>query len=102
MQMSRRGQLGVGERAADFVLSGPAGVPARFYAHAGGRPTAVLFHADGHDTRLADLTDRLAGRADVVVLLCVMSSEPAAEFGVPVWSDPAGTVAAAYGVTAGE
>ena len=57
-----RGPLGVGERAADFVLTGPAGVPARFYAHAGGRPTAVVFDRDGGDPRLVDLADRLAGR----------------------------------------
>jgi predicted 2-oxoglutarate/Fe(II)-dependent dioxygenase YbiX len=99
--MSRRGLLGVGERAADFVLSGPSGVPARFYAHAGGRPTAVVFNADGDDRRLVDLADRLAGRADVA-LLCVLSDEPATDIGVPVWSDREGTVTAAYGVTAGE
>lgn len=101
MQVSRRGQLGVGERAADFVLRGPAGVPARFYAHAGGRPTVVLFSADGDDPRLVDLADRLAERADVASL-CVMSNEPTADIGFPVWSDHTGTVTAAYGLTAGE
>ncbi len=99
--MGRRGQLGVGERAADFVLNGPAGVPARFYAHAGGRPTAVVFNGDRFDPRLVDLADRLAGRADVA-LFCVMSKEPAGGIGLPVWSDPESTVAAVYGVTAGE
>jgi predicted 2-oxoglutarate/Fe(II)-dependent dioxygenase YbiX len=99
--MGHRGQLEVGERAADFVLSGPAGVPARFYAHAGGRPTAVVFTGDGGDRRLADLADRLAGRADVA-LFCVVSTEPAAGVGVPVWSDPEGRVTTAYGVAAGE
>jgi predicted 2-oxoglutarate/Fe(II)-dependent dioxygenase YbiX len=101
MQMSRRGPLGVGERAADFVLPGPAGVPARFYAHAGGQPTAVVFNAEGHDPRLADLANRLAGRTDVASL-CLTSNEPAADIGFPVWSDHAGTVAAAFGVAAGE
>lgn len=76
-------------------------MPARFYAHAGGRPTAVVFNGDGGDRRLADLAGRLAGRADVA-LLCVLSQDPAAGVGVPVWSDPEGTVAAAYGVAAGE
>jgi predicted 2-oxoglutarate/Fe(II)-dependent dioxygenase YbiX len=100
MQAGLRGPLGVGERAADFVLSGPAGVPARFYAHAGGRPTAVVF-GDLDDPRLVDLADRLAGRADVA-LLCVTSNEHSEGVGVPVWSDREGTVTAAYGVTAGE
>jgi len=100
VQTGRRGQLGVGERAADFVLSGPTGVPARFYAHAGGRPTAVVFNGDGGDPQLVDLADRLAGRADVA-LFCVMSKQPALAVGVPVWSDPQGAVTAAYGVTAG-
>jgi hypothetical protein len=85
--MGRRGQLEVGERAADFVLSGPAGVPARFYAHAGGRPTAIVFTCDDDDRRLVDLTARLAGRADVA-LMCVTSTEHAAGVGVPVWADP--------------
>jgi hypothetical protein len=99
--MGRRGQLEVGERAADFVLSGPTGVPARFYAHAGGRPTAIVFNGDGGDRRLVELADRLAGRADVA-LLSVLTQDPAAGVGVPAWSDPEGTVTAAYGVTAGE
>ena len=101
MQMSRRGPLGVGERASDFVARGPAGVPARFYAHAGGRPTVVVFSGDGDDPQLIDLADLIARRAEVASL-CVSSSEPVADIGFPLWSDPAGTVAAAYGVTAGE
>lgn len=72
------GPLGTGERAPDFVAPGPSGAPARFYAHAGGRPTALLFHG------VADLPDRLAGRDDVAVW--------------PVTDDPEGRVATAYGV----
>jgi predicted 2-oxoglutarate/Fe(II)-dependent dioxygenase YbiX len=75
-------------------------VPARFYAHAGGRPTAIVF-GDARDPRLADLADRLAGRADVA-LFCVTSNEHARGVGVPVWSDREGIVTAAYGVTVGE
>jgi predicted 2-oxoglutarate/Fe(II)-dependent dioxygenase YbiX len=93
-----RGPLGIGERATDFVLTGPAGVPARFYAHAGGRPTAVVFTDGGADPRVVDLTERLAGRTDVA--LCLVLSKGSAA-GVPAWSDPDGTVAAAYGVTPG-
>jgi len=96
-----RGRLGVGERAADFVLSGRSGVPARFYAHAGGRPTAVVFDGDGDDRRLADLADRLADRDDVA-LCCITSNGPADGPGIPAWSDRNGTVAQAYGVAAGE
>ena len=99
--MGRRGQLGVGERAADFVLNGPAGVPARFYAHAGGRPTAMVFSRDSADPRLIDLAERLAGRPDVA-LFCVMTHEPTANVSLPGWSDPKGTVTAAYGVTVGD
>jgi predicted 2-oxoglutarate/Fe(II)-dependent dioxygenase YbiX len=98
--MRRQGPLGVGERAADFVLRGPDGVPARFYAHAGGRPTAVVFSANGHDSRLIDLVGWLAGRVDVA--LCLVLLESTAGMGFPVWSDPAGTVTAAYGMTPGE
>jgi predicted 2-oxoglutarate/Fe(II)-dependent dioxygenase YbiX len=96
-----RGPLGIGERATDFVLNGPAGMPARFYAHAGGRPTAVIFTGDGGDPRVVDLAERLAGRTDVA-LFYVLSKDAAAGLAVPVWSDPDGTVTAAYGVTPGE
>jgi predicted 2-oxoglutarate/Fe(II)-dependent dioxygenase YbiX len=75
-------------------------VPARFYAHAGGRPTAIVF-GDARNPRLADLAGRLAGRADVA-LLCVTSNEHSRGVGVPVWSDREGIVTAAYGVTVGE
>ena len=99
--MGGRGQLGVGERAADFVLIGQSGAPARFYAHAGGRPTAVVFDGAADDPQLVDLAGRLTTRGDVA--LCrVTSRQPAAATGMPMWSDPDGTVAAAYGVAAGE
>jgi predicted 2-oxoglutarate/Fe(II)-dependent dioxygenase YbiX len=87
-------RLRVGERAPDFVSRGPAGEPARFYAHAGGRPTAVLFHSDSG--ALVELAGRLGGRADVA--LCCVTPDPAGNGGLPVWSDPEGEVAAAYGV----
>jgi predicted 2-oxoglutarate/Fe(II)-dependent dioxygenase YbiX len=76
-------------------------VPARFYAHAGGRPTVVVFDGDGGDQRLDALADRLAGHRDFA-LFCVLSPGRAAPPGVSVWSDPEGAVTAAYGVTAGE
>jgi predicted 2-oxoglutarate/Fe(II)-dependent dioxygenase YbiX len=62
-----RGRIGVGERGPDFVLKGTSGEPARFYAHAGGCPIALVFGRDGFGTRMAELTDVLAGRGDVVV-----------------------------------
>jgi len=101
VRVGGRGRLGVGERAADFVLSGRSGAPARFYAHAGGRPTAVVFDGDGDDPRLVDLTGRLAARDDVA-LCCVTSKGPAGGTGIPTWSDRDGAVAEAYGVAAGE
>ena len=65
--MGVRGRIGVGERGPDFVLKGPSGESARFYAHAGGSPIALVFGRDGAGTRMAELTDLLAGRGDVVV-----------------------------------
>src|SRR5688572_20639273 len=98
--MGGRAQLSVGDRATDFVLVGPSGVRARFYAHAGGRPTAVVFDGTGDDPRLIDLADRLAMRGDVAVC-CVTSRASVTATGTPMWSDPEGRVAEAYGVTAG-
>jgi hypothetical protein len=96
-----RGPLTAGERAPDFVLRGRSGVPARFYAHAGGRPTAVVFDPRGDDARLLDLADRLAPRDDVA-LCCVSAARPSAGTEVPIWSDPDRAVARAYRVTPGE
>jgi predicted 2-oxoglutarate/Fe(II)-dependent dioxygenase YbiX len=73
-----RRQLGIGERAPDFVLTGPSGAATRFYAIAGGRPMAVIFGPGAADQQLSD---RLAARPDVAVIAVV---------------DPA--VAEAYGV----
>jgi predicted 2-oxoglutarate/Fe(II)-dependent dioxygenase YbiX len=100
VRVGGRGQLGVGERAADFVLRDPSGVPARFYAHAGGRPVAVVF-GDGDDPRLVELASRLAARDDVA-LCCITRQGPSGGPGTPMWSDPEGTVAAAYGVANGD
>lgn len=98
--MGGRRQLEVGERAVDFVLNGESGVPARFYAHAGGRPTAVVFDGEGDDPRLVDLTGRLAARDDVAIC-CVSSKGRAGVPGMPMWLDRDGAVAEAYGVAAG-
>jgi 2OG-Fe(II) oxygenase superfamily len=72
-------QLGVGERAPDFVLTGPSGAATRFYAIAGGRPMALIF---GHEASFPRLTDRLAAREDVSTAHVV---EPAVAeaYGVP-------------------
>src|SRR5687768_438241 len=101
MRVSGRGRLGVGERAPDFVGTGPSGVPARFYAHVGGRPTAVVFRGTEDDPRLVDLAGRLAVRDDVE-LCCVAPVGAAGVADVPTWSDDDGLLAEAYGVTSGE
>jgi predicted 2-oxoglutarate/Fe(II)-dependent dioxygenase YbiX len=80
--MGVHGRLGIGERSPDFVLTGPSGSPARFYAVAGGAPTALVFEGDGGNRRMAQLTGHLAGREDVSVIAVV---EPAVAelYGVP-------------------
>jgi predicted 2-oxoglutarate/Fe(II)-dependent dioxygenase YbiX len=59
-----RGRIGVGERAPDFILTDPSGSRAQFYAHAGGRPIALVF---GSGPRMDDLAHLLRGREDVAV-----------------------------------
>jgi predicted 2-oxoglutarate/Fe(II)-dependent dioxygenase YbiX len=83
------------------VLPERSGVPARFYAHAGGRPTAVVFDRGGDDPRLVDLAGRLVGRDDVA-LCCVAAGEPVDGPVPQTWADREGAVAAAYGVPPGE
>jgi predicted 2-oxoglutarate/Fe(II)-dependent dioxygenase YbiX len=98
--MSQRRSLGAGERAPDFAARGPSGQPARFYAFAGGKPTALVFDDSAEpDPRLVDLAERLHGRADV--RLHRIGGQPA-EDPVPTWADPERAVAAAYGIADGE
>jgi predicted 2-oxoglutarate/Fe(II)-dependent dioxygenase YbiX len=101
MRVGGRGRLGVGERAPDFVSGGPSGVPARFYAHAGGHPTAVVFCRAGGDPRVVDLARRLSARHDVASC-CVAPSGAGVVADMPTWSDDDGAVAEAYGVADGE
>lgn len=98
--MTAREPLGVGERAADFVLSGPSGVRERFYARVGGRPAVVVFDAGGGSRQLLDLRARLTGRSDVD-LHCVTRQPYAGDGAMTVWHDPDGGVRAAYGVPDG-
>ena len=65
--MTERRPLGVGERAPDFVQTGPSGSPSRFYAYAGGRPTALVFATDTADPWVVELDTLLRGRDDVAV-----------------------------------
>jgi predicted 2-oxoglutarate/Fe(II)-dependent dioxygenase YbiX len=98
--VARRRQLGIGERAIDFVLPGASGSPERFYAYAGGRPTVIVFDDGGWDEQLDTLADRLCGRDDVA--LHHVTAERAAEPAVfRTWSDPERTVAGAYGLLPG-
>ncbi|MDQ1706287.1 MAG: hypothetical protein QOF18_2653 [Frankiaceae bacterium] len=89
-------QLGIGERAIDFVRPGASGAPERFYAHAGGRPTVLVFPGVGPDSGTAALADRLAGYANAD-LHWVTAEPPSADSERRTWSDPEHTLAAAYG-----
>ncbi|MQA87418.1 MAG: 2OG-Fe(II) oxygenase [Streptosporangiales bacterium] len=80
--MGGRARLGVGERAPDFTLVGTSGSAERFYAYAGGRPTALVFARDGADPRMVELIDLLAGREDVAVTP-VTDPSVAEAYGVP-------------------
>src|SRR3954452_16311477 len=99
-QVARGRQLGIGERAVDFVVPGASGSPERFDGSAGGRPTVIVFDDGGRDEQLDTLADRLRGRDDVA--LHRVTAERAAEPSVfRTWSDPERTVAAAYGLLPG-
>src|SRR3954447_18461749 len=99
-QVARGRQLGIGERAVDFVALGASGSPERFYAYAGGRPTVIVFDDGGWDEQLNTLADQLCGRDDVA--LHRVTAERAAESAVfRTWSDPERTVADAYGLLPG-
>ena len=78
MEATRR--LSAGERSPDFVLAGPEGRPAHFYALAGGRPVALVL-GDETGARHREITTQLDSRSDVDVL--AVDGDAAAEvFGV--------------------
>ena len=77
--MDGRQPLGVGVRAPDFALTDASGTATRFYAIAGGQPTALAL---GRGPANPDLVARLAPRDDVA-LISVAQSAVAATFGVP-------------------
>lgn len=80
--MDVRRQLGIGERAPDFVLAGPSCEPTRFYAIAGGLPTALIFGGgELSQQHLAELTDPLAVRDDVAAI-AVLDPKVAEAYGV--------------------
>jgi predicted 2-oxoglutarate/Fe(II)-dependent dioxygenase YbiX len=101
--------LHVGERAPDFVLPGESGERLRFYAHAGGRPTALFFDAGDGDAGgaapedgsaedvAAELADLLAGRPELAMCVVLPRHELALP-GVPTWVDETGLLRQRYGV----
>jgi predicted 2-oxoglutarate/Fe(II)-dependent dioxygenase YbiX len=98
--VARGRQLGIGERAVDFVVPGASGSPERFYAYAGGRPTVIVFDDGGWDEQFDTLADRLSGREDVA-LHRVTAGRTAESAVFRTWSDPERTVADAYGLLPG-
>ena len=80
-----------GDRVADFVLADASGTPARFYARAGGRPLALIVHADVEKAKAA--SSGLAEELDVVVVCAA-----AALGSENTWfHDPEGAVSEALG-----
>jgi predicted 2-oxoglutarate/Fe(II)-dependent dioxygenase YbiX len=79
--------LGVGERAPDFVLRGEDGAASRFYAVAGGRPTALAFVRDVASPLLTEVATLLAEREDLAMYV-VADATVAGTYGVDL-AEPA-------------
>jgi predicted 2-oxoglutarate/Fe(II)-dependent dioxygenase YbiX len=86
MGAARTRPLSRGERAPDFTAPSARGTPTRFYAVAGGAPTALVF-------------GQVPGTCPIAV---VQVLERAAEARHPVFADRDGSVRALFGVAAGE
>jgi predicted 2-oxoglutarate/Fe(II)-dependent dioxygenase YbiX len=75
-------RLSAGDRVPDFVMPGPAGSPAHFYALAGGSPVTLLLGQQGVAGH-TEIADALSHRDDVDVVH--LDGDLSAEvFGVPV------------------
>jgi hypothetical protein len=91
--------VGFGERAVDAVLRGASGRLERFYAHVGGRPTALVLGWHDDQPALHELAESLSARNDVA--LCAVTAGAAHDAAFQMWSDPEMSLAAAYGAEAG-
>jgi peroxiredoxin len=98
-------RLGQGERAPDFILPSQDGTPTRFYAKAGGRPTALLFYTTDAGAELRQFAEALndvsAGTVALIAVTCDDSTmHPPVSGGredrVPIFADTQGKVQAAY------
>lgn len=92
--------LEAGERAPDFVLPGPGGGPARFYSHAGGRPTAMVF-TESPSGRDEELGARLQS-VDGVQVWWVVPDRSLVPPGAAGWLDADGAVRDQYGIESAE
>ena len=86
--------LGRGERAPDFVLPTPGGTPTRFYGHAGGRPTLLVFV----DASRVEHLIQIYPAASDFDLFAVVRDPPAAAVPFTVFIDGDGTISSVFKV----
>jgi predicted 2-oxoglutarate/Fe(II)-dependent dioxygenase YbiX len=93
--MNTSHQISVGERAPDFVLPIHNGTPTRFYAHAGGKPTVLIFTPDTN-THVYSLIEQLQIQEQTPDLFIVQSVQEITDQTVTTFADTEGKVRQAY------
>ena len=98
-------RLSRGERAPDFILPSLDGTPTRFYAKAGGTPTALLFSDTNQIDKILCFSEELKNRNSIKmsILAILENNLPLAQsvatenkIDFPVFLDPQGTIKTTY------
>ncbi len=87
-------QISQGERAPDFVLPIHNGTPTRFYAHAGGQPTVLIFTPDINQVH--SLVETLQKQEQTPDIFIVQSVQEITDQTVTTFADTEGKVRQAY------
>jgi len=93
--MNTSTQISQGERAPDFVLPIHNGTPTRFYAHAGGAPTVLIFTPETN-IQVHSLVETLQKQEQPPDIFIVQSAQEITDQTVTTFADTEGKVRQAY------
>ncbi|MFT5368500.1 MAG: putative 2-oxoglutarate/Fe(II)-dependent dioxygenase YbiX [Candidatus Latescibacterota bacterium] len=93
--MNAPSHISQGERAQDFVLPVFDGTPTRFYAHAGGAPTVLIF-APNTNEKIHSFVASLQQQKNPPDIFIVQTTQEVTDTSITIFTDPEGKVRQAY------